>query len=382
MLKPLLFTVDPENYSAYLDEKITAARTLFKDAGLAAPQPLIFASEKAGFRQRAEFCIFHEQDEDDTFSYVMFEKNGRERLRHRISAFPMASPAINRAMALLAEKGLKYRELIFSLFQAEFLSSQAGQLAIGLDYHRALDEKLWLEQASALRQDFLAAGLDAAFIAHSRKQRIVCGRDWVLETLDTDDGKSFRLYECDGTFTQPNTGVARHMVSFARSCAADQAERDLLELYCGSGTFTVCLSDLFRKALATEVARTPALTARRNLEANGITNVKTARLSADEIAQAMDGVREFKRLKQEKISLGDYSFSTLLIDPPRCGLSDGRALAFTARFDRVIYISCNPQTLCSDLKTLTQTHRIERLAFFDQFPYTPHLESGVLLLKK
>ena len=360
MLKPLLFTVDPENYSAYLDEKITAARTLFKDAGLAAPQPLIFASEKAGFRQRAEFCIFHEQDEDDTFSYVMFEKNGRERLRHRISAFPMASPAINRAMALLAEKGLKYRELIFSLFQAEFLSSQAGQLAIGLDYHRALDEKLWLEQASALRQAFLAAGLDAAFI----------------------DGKSFRLYECDGTFTQPNTGVARHMVSFARSCAADQAERDLLELYCGSGTFTVCLSDLFRKALATEVARTPALTARRNLEANGITNVKTARLSADEIAQAMDGVREFKRLKQEKISLGDYSFSTLLIDPPRCGLSDGRALAFTARFDRVIYISCNPQTLCSDLKTLTQTHRIERLAFFDQFPYTPHLESGVLLLKK
>jgi tRNA (uracil-5-)-methyltransferase len=45
----------------------------------------------------------------------------------------------------------------------------------------------------------------------------------------------------------------------------------------------------------------------------------------------------------------------------------------------VIYISCNPETLLANLKTLSYSHQIADLAFFDQFPYTPHLECGVLL---
>ena len=156
-------------------------------------------------------------------------------------------------------------------------------------------------------------------------------------------------------------------------------DRDLIELYCGSGTFTVCLADLFRKAFATEVARVPTQTALENLKLNRLSNVKLARLSADEVAEALSGVREFFRLKEAKITLSDYDFATLLIDPPRCGLNDEKALSFTSKFDKVIYISCNPETLCSDLGYLTKTHRISRLAFFDQFPYTPHLEGGVLL---
>ena len=48
----------------------------------------------------------------------------------------------------------------------------------------------------------------------------------------------------------------------------------------------------------------------------------------------------------------------------------------------VLYISCNPETLGDNLATLSATHNIESLAFFDQFPYTHHLESGVVLSKK
>ncbi|MFX4400764.1 tRNA (uridine(54)-C5)-methyltransferase TrmA, partial [Acinetobacter baumannii] len=45
-------------------------------------------------------------------------------------------------------------------------------------------------------------------------------------------------------------------------------------------------------------------------------------------------------------------------------------------------ISCNPETLCQNLETLSQTHKVSRLALFDQFPYTHHMECGVLLTKK
>jgi hypothetical protein len=51
-------------------------------------------------------------------------------------------------------------------------------------------------------------------------------------------------------------------------------------------------------------------------------------------------------------------------------------------FDKIIYISCNPETLARDVKKLLFTHDIIKVAAFDQFPYTHHLESGVFLVRK
>ena len=51
-------------------------------------------------------------------------------------------------------------------------------------------------------------------------------------------------------------------------------------------------------------------------------------------------------------------------------------------YPRILYISCDPQTLCDNLATLSKTHEISRLALFDQFPYTHHMECGVWLTRK
>ena len=68
------------------------------------------------------------------------------------------------------------------------------------------------------------------------------------------------------------------------------------------------------------------------------------------------------------------------MDPPRSGLDDTtRALA--KDFSNIIYISCNPETLHRDLEELTKTHEIIRFALFDQFAFTNHIESGVILKK-
>ena len=72
---------------------------------------------------------------------------------------------------------------------------------------------------------------------------------------------------------------------------------------------------------------------------------------------------------------------TLLVDPPRAGL-DQTSRALAATFARVVYVSCNPETLARDLAQLSATHTLTRLAAFDQFPYTPHLEAGVLLERR
>ena len=82
-----------------------------------------------------------------------------------------------------------------------------------------------------------------------------------------------------------------------------------------------------------------------------------------------------------KQPLDHYQLNTLLVDPPRAGL-DAATVTLASRFDTVLYISCNPQSLADNLKSLSNTHAVTKLAFFDQFPYTPHLESGVILTRR
>jgi tRNA (uracil-5-)-methyltransferase len=80
----------------------------------------------------------------------------------------------------------------------------------------------------------------------------------------------------------------------------------------------------------------------------------------------------------EGVDLKSYDCETIFVDPPRSGLDDD-TVKLVQGYSRILYISCNPETLCANLETLQQTHRVSRLALFDQFPYTHHMECGVLL---
>jgi len=128
--------------------------------------------------------------------------------------------------------------------------------------------------------------------------------------------------------------------------------------------------------LATEINKRAIEFARRNLLNNQITNACVARLAAHEVRQALEGVRQFYRLKD--IDLANYNFASVLVDPPRSGL-DFETVKFVQNFRQIIYISCNPQTLQRDLAILNTTHQITDCALFDQFPFTNHIECAVIL---
>lgn len=395
MLPPLLTTTDPEHYQQYLDEKIATVQALLR-AELNTPQsvlgyadllkltPEIAPSLPQGYRMRAEFAIQHH---DDThFSYAMFAPHSKPRQMILIEQFSGCPQAINNAMALVREHLPAHQILKRKLFEVDFLCGDNDAVVITLHYHKKLDEA-WQEALAQLRQQLQELGLNCSFIGRARKQKLVLGDDFVVDTYKTIRGDvSIKHYEA--TFSQPNSYVCQSMLNFAISCAQQvkehvpEAENDLLELYCGSGTFTMAVAPLFRQVLATELDRVPMAAGRDNMVVNNITNTKLIRLSAQEVSEALTGVREFNRLKLQQIDLKDYHFHTLLIDPPRAGLHDETALRFTADYDHVIYISCSPESLAYDLSYLTKTHAIMRLAFFDQFPYTHHLESGVFLIKR
>ena len=329
----------------------------------------IIKSEEKAFRNRAEFRIWWEKDENgnEILSYAMndFNKNILE-----INSCQIVSSHIQEIMPKLLNLLMEDLILSYKLFAVEFLDSSTNDMLITLIYHKKLDEQ-WNELAKQIEKK-----LDIKIMGRSRKQKIILSSESIDESLNINN-QNFKFAYQEGGFTQPNTNVNIQMIEWVLNNIKNSS-KDLCELYCGGGNFTIPLSTKFNKVLATEISKTSIKSALKNCELNNVNNISFIRMSAEEFVQGLQEVRTFNRLKD--VNLKDYNFDTIFMDPPRSGLDDTtRALA--KDFSNIIYISCNPETLHRDLKELTNTHEIVKFALFDQFAYTHHIESGVILKK-
>lgn len=325
----------------------------------------VFVSQESHFRSRAEFKVYH--DEEGSF-YAMnrLDKQGAVK----ITNCSIVHPAIAALMIPLLE-AITHHDLGHKLFGIDFLTNTKGNVLVSMIYHKALDE-IWKTKAKMIEKD-----LNIHIIGRSRKQKIVLSQDYVIETLRIRD-RDYHYVHIENSFTQPNPRVNEQMVTWS----LEQLEGiggDLLELYCGAGNFTIPFSTQFDRVLATEISKASIVAAKKNTHLNHVDTIEFVRLSAEEFTQALDGVRTFRRL--EGLEVSDYHLTTLFVDPPRSGLGE-EPCRFAARFDHILYISCNPETLLRDLEQLSQTHKVHAIALFDQFPYTHHLEMGVKLVRK
>lgn len=367
-------TLPIEQYSALLAKKVENLTALL--APFNPPALDVFDSAPSHFRMRAEFRIWHDKNAagENELYHIMFDQATKQR--YRVDSFPIASVLINQMMQALLSEIQGNEILTRKLFQVDYLSTLSGEIAVSLLYHKKLDEA-WIEAAKALKDRLVAQGFKVQLIGRATKQKIALDCDYVEEILPVS-GKHLVYRQVENSFTQPNAQMNIKMLEWAQHCTKN-SEGDLLELYCGNGNFSIALAQNFRKVLATEISKSSVNSAQYNIAQNGVDNLQIIRMSAEEFTQAMHGVREFNRLKG--IDLKAYECNTIFVDPPRAGL-DKATLDMVQGYDRILYISCNPETLAENLTQLSQTHRIERAALFDQFPYTHHIESGVWLVRK
>jgi tRNA (uracil-5-)-methyltransferase len=325
----------------------------------------VFRSPDEHYRARSEFKIWHVEDD------IFYAMNNIDR---KGIVLIEECPQVNKHIAALMPKliaKIKEYDVGFKLFGADFLSSSSGEIVVSLLYHRALDEK-WQELASKI-----AAELNIYIIGRSRKQKVVIGQDYITETLHIQN-EAYKFNYIENSFTQPNPRVNEQMIGWAMEKFSD-ASGDLLELYCGAGNFTIPFAKIFDKVLATEISKSSINAAKANMILNYVDNIEFVRMSVEEFVQALDGVREFRRMKD--INITSYNLDSIFVDPPRSGM-DEASCHFSARHHDILYISCNPETLVRDLEILTKTHEVVDMALFDQFPYTSHVEMGAKLIKK
>jgi len=357
-------TLGGKTYEEQLKSKIDIEKERFKNFWNNKID--IIKSDDGSFRNRAEFRVWRTYETDDNvkFSYAM---NDIDKKPLPIDSCNIVSAPIANIMPKLLKEIQTNEILNHKLFTCEFLSSTTNNILVTLIYHKKLDES-WSNEAKKLQEK-----LDIKIIGRSRKQKVILSDDFIDETLIINNEKFYFRYS-EGGFTQPNQNVNSQMISWVLDNI--DADDDLCELYCGGGNFTIPLSKKFNKVLATEISKTSIKSAKTNCKLNNITNIEFIRMSSEEFVEAKNKVREFIRLKD--IDLDSYKFSTLFLDPPRAGL-DITTTKLAQNFEQIIYISCNPQTLHRDLEALTKTHTIEKFALFDQFAYSNHIESGVIL---
>ena len=350
-------------YEAQLNEKLQLNKERFKS--FFSGDIEVFKSPEQNYRSRSEFKIWHD---GDIMHYAMnkADKNG--------VVFVEECPQVNEHIASLMPKLLVQiteAKIGFKLFGVDFLSSSSGEIVVSLLYHRKLDDE-WVSIAKLISEK-----LGIYIIGRSRKQKVIIGQDYITESLHVE-GSEYKFNYIENSFTQPNARVNEQMITWAIQNSKN-IDGDLLELYCGAGNFTIPFAKIYNKVLATEISKSSINAAKTNMLLNDVQNIEFVRMSVEEFTDALDGVREFRRMKD--VSLDSYNIASIFVDPPRSGM-DEDSCKFSTRYNNILYISCNPESLVRDLDILCETHEVISMALFDQFPYTHHVEMGVKLVRK
>lgn len=317
----------------------------------------VYLSPPIHYRMRCEFSYKNN-------SYVMFDKNNDYILMDK---FNIASESIYNIQPKLLKLINENQIISKNLFQVNFRSNNDGDILVTLIYRKPINDDL------CKSIDKISKSLGIMINVRSKKKLY---KTHAIDFYERFNSKSLNLkiFQSDKTFFQPNKYIYPKMYEFIENII--DSPRDLLELYCGVGSFSLPLSHKFKKVFASENNRESINMLKKSLVINNITNVCVARLNAEEVTEVFSG-KKFNRMKDIKID--EYSFSHILVDPPRCGL-DNNVIKLINNFENLIYISCNPDTYINDLKLL-KNFKIKDIAIFDQFTNTDHLEI-VSILKK
>jgi 23S rRNA (uracil1939-C5)-methyltransferase len=193
----------------------------------------------------------------------------------------------------------------------------------------------------------------------------LAGRSHVRETVD---GVSFLVSPT--AFFQTNVAAAETLLAIALEAAPDDPPLRVLDLYAGSGLFTLPLAARGHHVVAIDDNEQAMKDAEANVRLNRIDPARV-RLTAALVEDALP------RVSHER-------FDLVILDPPRqgCPPSVIDAVFAQMRPPRAVYVSCNPEALASELPVMLDAgYRIDRVRPVDMFPHTTHIETVVTLTR-
>ena len=197
------------------------------------------------------------------------------------------------------------------------------------------------------------------------KEHVIYGKGYIEDELC---GKRFRI--SPKSFYQVNPVQTEILYGKALEYAGLTGKETVVDAYCGTGTIGMIASDKAAKVIGVELNADAVRDARNNAKANQIRNIQFYQNDAGKFLVEMTG-------QGAKVDV-------VLMDPPRSGSTE-EFMNSVAQIgpERIVYVSCNPETLVRDLKYFKKKgYRVAKGVGVDMFPFTEHVETVVLLSHK
>lgn len=197
------------------------------------------------------------------------------------------------------------------------------------------------------------------------KETVLYGDGYITDELC---GLKFRI--SSRSFYQINRDCAERMFTDALAAAKLTGNETVIDAYSGVGTIGLIAAAKAKQVISVELNRDAVRDARTNAAVNGIRNVSFYCADATQFLSEM-------AQEGEKADL-------VILDPPRAG-STPKFIASVCRLfpEKILYISCNPETLARDLlQFLKKGYRIRLIQPYDMFPFTEHVETVVIFTRQ
>jgi 23S rRNA (uracil1939-C5)-methyltransferase len=172
-------------------------------------------------------------------------------------------------------------------------------------------------------------------------------------------------------FFQANDFIVPDLVQLVRELASDSPQNAAVDLFAGVGLFSLPLVFHFKTVVSVENSPSASRLCSENARAAGADSLRTV-------------CADVQPWLESAHSSGMRGIDLILLDPPRTGVGAGvmekiRVLSP----ETIIYVSCDPQTLCRDLSCIPpEEYRIDRIEGLDMFPQTYHFETVVRLKRR
>lgn len=190
------------------------------------------------------------------------------------------------------------------------------------------------------------------------QMKLLYGHENLVMTLN-----NFQFLLTPNSFFQLNTMQAIRLYEMIVEKANFKKTDTVLDAYCGVGTIASFISPHVKNVVAIEFVKAAVKAMDESLLINNITNVRTI---------TGDVIKASSRIKEE--------FDVMVFDPPRVGLGDVMVkYILKSKPRKVVYVSCNPETLVEDLLGLSKLYNILEITPFDMFPQTSQIESITIL---
>ena len=230
------------------------------------------------------------------------------------------------------------------------------------------DEDGFRETLLALDTDMEIVGILRTFndsVADAvidESHKLLFGRDYYNEEIL---GLKFKVNAF--AFFQTNIDAVERLYSDVLDVVPDVSGKTVYDLYCGTGTISQLMASKAKDVYGIDIVKDSIDAAIANTELNGISN---CHYICGDVKEKLDEI--------------PVKPDVIVVDPPRAGIHD-KAVAMLCRYgiDEIVYVSCNPKTLCINLDSFRANgYEIVQIRSYDNFPMTKHVETVCLLTHK